>query len=330
MVFNRSDQGLTCTSIKNDLKLWVLRRAYNWRNHHKRKIKVSSSKQSDDTTDNDSRSTTAPEAHAAHDSETEPRSKRRRACANPRSSTPTYISRTAKVTPVASSPLDCTLATMASTVHSEDPQPQADHGEVPSEDLAIENFPFSSKPGAASSQELEPEKEHVLQEIAFDELFDVLQQPKPQSNKFDELDKHIHKLYSDAIHARMLAAIGGPRLRKGIAAMRLWTKMHSKLRDFQSSTGYDGKAADWDAHKQSLKSRSWKDAYMPALTAYRKLGLFVREMRERREWVVGADGFAADLADFYGSLLEAPGVKPEDLVDGFKEYNVELLAWFEA
>jgi hypothetical protein len=70
------------------------------------------------------------------------------------------------------------------------------------------------------------------------------------------------------------------------------------------------------------------EGYMPALNACRQLGLFVKEMKLRVEWVEDAEKFAEELADFYATLLAAAGVASEDLMGGFKEYNIELLAWF--
>jgi hypothetical protein len=68
---------------------------------------------------------------------------------------------------------------------------------------------------------------------------------------------------------------------------------------------------------------------MPAMVAYRQLGIFVQDAKKREAWIDAEDVLARNSATFYAAMLEAPGIKEEDLVDGFKEYNVELLAWFQ-
>ena len=68
---------------------------------------------------------------------------------------------------------------------------------------------------------------------------------------------------------------------------------------------------------------------MPALTAHHRLGLRVEGSKMRGELVTtDAESFSNLLAVFYASLLQAPNVCAEGLVDGFEEYNGELLAWF--
>ena len=68
---------------------------------------------------------------------------------------------------------------------------------------------------------------------------------------------------------------------------------------------------------------------MPAISAYRKLGFFKDEAKRCEEWCSDEDDFAEKLADFYATLLEPSYISSEDLVGGFKEYNFELLAWFQ-
>lgn len=68
---------------------------------------------------------------------------------------------------------------------------------------------------------------------------------------------------------------------------------------------------------------------MPALNAYRQLGLSAENLLQRGKWFDNIDNFAAGLADFYATLLEQYSVERDDLVNAFRDYNVELLAWFQ-
>ncbi|KAF2031029.1 hypothetical protein EK21DRAFT_88360 [Setomelanomma holmii] len=151
---------------------------------------------------------------------------------------------------------------------------------------------------------------------------------RPQETAITQFSDHVRTLYRPFVHSRTQAALGNARLRKAIDAYKLWVQMHDKLQIFRAATKYDGMASGWNAHKQAQRTISWKKAYVPALSAYRQLRLFVEEIKKQGEWPEVEEDFAAELADFDGTVLEAPGVQPEDLVDGFKEYNIELLAWF--
>jgi hypothetical protein len=125
--------------------------------------------------------------------------------------------------------------------------------------------------------DLEPEKEFALQQAAFDELLVVLQASNPQPTTLTSFGHMVCKLYTPGMHAKMKVVLGGATLQKGYEAIRLWMRIQSKLEDFRKMTSYLGKAGeDWQAHKQKLKSRSWKESLMPALAADRQLGLFVK------------------------------------------------------
>ncbi|KAH6865183.1 hypothetical protein BKA58DRAFT_404946 [Alternaria rosae] len=130
---------------------------------------------------------------------------------------------------------------------------------------------------------------------------------------------------------RMQAALNSNMLKESYTAMVLWHEIHTRLHDFQTITNFTGKAgADWQAHKQTSREISWKNALLPALAAHRELGLFVKVLDMRGEWVASRpDEFAKRVAFFYATLLQQPMFPTEDLVDGIQEYNVELLKWFE-
>jgi hypothetical protein len=184
---------------------------------------------------------------------------------------------------------------------------------------------------AVSTRELEPEKKLVLEQAAFDALLEVLQVQNPQLSIFTSFTKLASKLYTPGIQSRMLAGLGGATWREAHRSTKFWVELHSKLEEFRNTTGYSGKAGEeWQAHKQTLMALSWKESFMPALTAHRQLGLWVEESKKRGEWVASdAEKFAGRLATFSAALLQAPNVSAEDLAGGFKGYNVELFAWFQ-
>ncbi|KAI4945143.1 hypothetical protein J4E91_008120 [Alternaria rosae] len=181
------------------------------------------------------------------------------------------------------------------------------------------------------SKDNRPEREWRLQRTAFDELLELLQESPPQASRSRELESYKCKLYTSETHKRMQAALGSNMLKESYTAMVLWHEIHTRLHDFQTITNYTGKAgADWQAHKQTLREISWKNALLPALAAHRELGLFVKVLDMRGEWVASRpDEFAKRVAFFYATLLQQPMFPTEDLVDGVQEYNVELLKWFE-
>jgi hypothetical protein len=170
--------------------------------------------------------------------------------------------------------------------------------------------------------------------VAFDALLEVLQVQNPQLSIFASFTNLTYKLYTPDMQSRMKSGLGGAILRDANRSMILWIKLHSKLEEFRNTTGYSGKAGDeWQAHKQNLRSASvpWRESVKPAMEVHRRLGLWVEEYKKRGEWVASdVEEFANRLATFYAVLLQAPNVSEEDLAGGFKEYNVELLAWFQA
>ncbi|KAH7091158.1 hypothetical protein FB567DRAFT_616619 [Paraphoma chrysanthemicola] len=180
-----------------------------------------------------------------------------------------------------------------------------------------------------SHGDITPEKVWVLQQTAFDQLLAILQASDTQDASLMQFDNHVRDIHCPMVHERMKLSLGNRRLSSAVEAYNMWSRMHEELRQFRVATKYTGKADGWTAHKQTLRAVSWKEVYVPALNAHRQLGLFVMETKKREEWPLTEDDFAAQLADYHATLLEAPAVQPEDLVDGFKEYNVELLAWFQ-
>jgi len=203
----------------------------------------------------------------------------------------------------------------------------------PLKDLSAENEKPDHEPTHAgddqdSFENLTSEKEKHLQNLAFDELVEVLQISNPQHSTLSKLQPYVNNIYTPKTYERMKIALG-PAFSKAYEAMQLWHEIHGKLREFRETTKYEGKAgADWQAYKQALRSVSWKES-LPAMTAHRQLGLFVDESKKRGEWFADSAVFADCLARFYATLLQPPNISAEDLVGGFEEYNVELLKWFE-
>ncbi|KAG9186241.1 hypothetical protein G6011_02797 [Alternaria panax] len=180
-------------------------------------------------------------------------------------------------------------------------------------------------------KEIKLETESLLQQVVFDELLEVLKVSNPQGSDTMDLSSHARNLFTPGNHKSMKAVLGSTILDEAYEAMVLWCKIHAKLHEFRRSTNYTGKAGtDWQAHKQTLSKISWREASLPAVVAHRRLGLFVEDLNRRGEWVAPRpDEFASRVACYYATLLQAPNVYIEDLVDGFQEYNVELLKWFQ-
>ncbi|KAI4664480.1 uncharacterized protein J4E88_010732 [Alternaria novae-zelandiae] len=106
------------------------------------------------------------------------------------------------------------------------------------------------------SENLPPEKEKHLQNLAFDELVEVLQIPNPQHSTLSKLQLYVNNIYTPKTYERMKMALG-PAFSKAYKAMQLWHEIHGKLREFRETTKYEGKAgADWQAYKQALRSVS--------------------------------------------------------------------------
>jgi hypothetical protein len=175
-----------------------------------------------------------------------------------------------------------------------------------------------------------PENESLLQQIAFDELVQLLKVSTPQGFKHKKLETYTWNLLTPETRHRMQKALDNTVLKESYEAVLLWHKIHAELQRFQTTTHYNGKAgAEWQSHKQVLRVSSWKEGSLPAVAAHRELGLFVQQCERRGEWVASrSDEFARRVACFYATLLQAPNVCTEDLVGGFYEYNVELLMWF--
>lgn len=172
------------------------------------------------------------------------------------------------------------------------------------------------------------EKDKVLQRLTCDQLMNIMALSIPNMGKIIRLMKNTDKLYR-VMRPRMLASPGETRFGKAAVAQDLWDKTHSELRAFQVTTGYIRSAREWPAHKQTLRAQSFQRDLLPALNAYRQLGLFAKNLLQRGKWFDNVDSFAARLADFYATLLEQYGVERDDLVHAFRDYNVELLAWFQ-
>jgi len=150
-------------------------------------------------------------------------------------------------------------------------------------DAALEGAlqtPICASPNAP---DLEPEKEEVLQSLSYYALIEVLHQSPPQGSKLNGLTDHVDKLYGPAMHSKLLAALGLARLLKIVAVKNVWVNLHSELHNFQAATGYTGPAGGWQAHKQSLKSQSWKGRYLPVLAPCHQLGVAVQAMKKRGE-----------------------------------------------
>ena len=64
------------------------------------------------------------------------------------------------------------------------------------------------------------------------------------------------------------------------------------------------------------------------IVTHRQLVLFAENLKMCNDWNENEDEFAQDLSIFFAALLEDPVVEADDLVGGFKEYNLELFAWF--
>lgn len=109
--------------------------------------------------------------------------------------------------------------------------------------------------------------------------------------------------------------------------MELWSELHIAFQESRRITGYAGRCADWPAYVETRR-HSWKELYLPAKNAHRKLKLLGKEIKLRGGWHDGEEKFAESLADFYARLLEPVAFEARDLVDGFKEYHSELLKFF--
>jgi hypothetical protein len=92
----------------------------------------------------------------------------------------------------------------------------------------------------------------------------------------------------------MQDTIGATRLATSTQVSQMWLSMHHVLRKFQSDTGFFGKASDWPEHKQTLRSKSWKGAYKPAMVAYCQLGIFVQDAKKREAWIDAEDALAGN------------------------------------
>jgi hypothetical protein len=73
----------------------------------------------------------------------------------------------------------------------------------------------------AVSRELEPEKELVLQQVAFDALLEVLQVQNPQLSIFASFTNLTYKLYTPDMQSRMKSGLGGAILRDANRSMIL-------------------------------------------------------------------------------------------------------------
>lgn len=130
----------------------------------------------------------------------------------------------------------------------------------------------------------------------------MLQISNPQHSTLSKLESYVNNIYTAETYERMKLALRSA-FTQAYQAMQLWHEIHGKLKEFRETTKYEGKAgADWQAHKQALRSVSWKES-LPAMTAHRQLGLSVEESKKRGEWFASSAVFADHLARFYATLL---------------------------
>jgi hypothetical protein len=190
--------------------------------------------------------------------------------------------------------------------------------------------PTITAPPENTSGLFKPEDEPLLRQMAFAELIKVLQITNPQGSTLSTLSDYVSCLNNSRMRGNMKGVLGNTLSKEVHKAMQLWHEMHARLQEFRKTTGYTGEAgAAWQAYKLSLRAISWKES-LPAVAAHSRLGLFAVQSDSRREWVASRpDEFAMRVARFYATMLQRPNVGTEDLVDGFREYNVELLKWFE-
>jgi hypothetical protein len=96
----------------------------------------------------------------------------------------------------------------------------------------------------------------------------------------------------------MRTTLGKQRYHSGTAAKQLWEEMNIELLKFREATSYTGKAREWQAYKEALRSISNQEPYKSAEAAEGQLGHFLADTMESGQWPQDARAFAEQLAEF--------------------------------